>query len=149
MLSWFKFFFPSFSPPPFRFLHPSLSSSPTHSSPPLSSSLISENRWLHTFLPIDAIPPRSCLIYHMAGSLYECWLVGGKRDRRGERWSEATERSTIWQRPSALYNEVIDCHWFFRTLFFIYMYCLQPHISIFIKSQNKSVGINWSDTCRV
>lgn len=73
MLSQFKVFsFPPPSPPPpppplLAFMLPS----PLPTSPPLSSSLISENRWLHTFLPIDAIPPRSCLIYHMAGALYE------------------------------------------------------------------------------
>lgn len=68
MLSQFNVFSSSSTPPSPR-LHPSALLPPN--SPPLSSSLISENRWLHTFLPIDAIPPRSCLIYHMAESLYE------------------------------------------------------------------------------
>lgn len=90
MLSQFKVFFSSSFSLPTSFL---LSPPPPPSSPHLSSSLISENRWLHTFLPIDAIPPRSCLIYHMAGSLYESWLARGKGTERWERRSEADERT--------------------------------------------------------
>lgn len=97
MLSQFKFLYLLHSSP---FCSPSSFSPPPSSSPPLSSSLISENDSLHTFLPIDAIPPSSCLIYHMARSLYESWLATG----RGADGGDGEERSTRWQRSSLLYN---------------------------------------------